>query len=101
VRIVLTLTRAFRGYPICRGPLDQSGSGSGRAPTWARAMLQLTVRELQYFLQHIVIDKIIVSKKQVLVISLHFSVAIAQNTTGVTTTTTMAPPAEMTPKRPT
>ncbi len=77
-------------YPICRGPLDQSGSGSGRAPTQARATLQLAVPELQYFLQHIVIDKIIVSKKLVLVISLHFSVTIAQNTTGTTTTTTIA-----------
>jgi hypothetical protein len=53
-------------------------------------MLQLAVRELQNVLQHIVIDKIIVSKKPVLVISLHFSVAIAQNTTGITTATTMA-----------
>jgi hypothetical protein len=59
-----------------------SNSGSGHAA--------LAVPELQYVLQHIVIDKIIVSKKLVLVISLHFSVAIAQSTTGTTTTTTMA-----------
>jgi hypothetical protein len=76
---------------MCRGPLDQSGLGSGHAPTWARATLQLAVRELQYVLQHTVIDKIILSKKLVLVILLHFSVAIAQNTTGITTATTMAP----------
>jgi hypothetical protein len=63
VRIVLTMTRAFRRYPICRGPLDQRGSGSRHASTWARATLQLAVGELQYVLQHIVIDKIIVSKK--------------------------------------
>jgi hypothetical protein len=72
VRIVLTMTRAFRRYPLCRGPLDQSGLGSGHAPTQARATLQLAVGELQYVLQHIVIDKNIVSKKLVLVISLHF-----------------------------
>jgi hypothetical protein len=90
MRIILTMTRAFQGYPICWGPLDQSCSGSGRAPTWARATLQLAVRELQYVLQHIVIDKIIVSKKLVLVISFHFSVAIAQNTTGITTATIIA-----------
>jgi hypothetical protein len=53
-------------------------------------MLQVAVRELQYVLQHIIIDKIIDSKKLVLVISFHFSEAIAQNTTGVTTATTMA-----------
>jgi hypothetical protein len=84
------MTRAFLRYPICRGPLDQSGSGSGHDTTWALAMLQLGVRELQYVLQHIVINKIIVSKKLVLVFSLHFSVALlVQNTTGITTATTM------------
>jgi hypothetical protein len=41
-------------------------------------MLQLAVRELQYVLQHIVINKIIIMKKLVLVFSLHFSVALAQ-----------------------
>ncbi len=56
------MTRAFRRYPICWCPLDQSGLGSDRAPTRARAMLQLAVRELQYVLQHIVIEKTIVSK---------------------------------------
>ncbi len=59
-----------------------SNFGSGHAA--------IAVRELQYVLQHIVIDKIIVSKKLVLVFSLHFSVAMAQNTTGITTATTMA-----------
>jgi hypothetical protein len=94
------MTRAFRQYPICRGQLDQSGSGSSRVPTRARATLQLAVHELQYVLQHIVIDKIIVSKKLVLVISLHFSVALAQNTTGVTTATTMAAAARNGPQAP-
>ena len=84
------MTRAFRQYPICRGPLDRSGLGSGHDTTRARATLQLGVCEVQYVLQHIVINKIIVSKKLVLVFSLHFSVALVQNTTGVTTTTTMA-----------
>ena len=54
------MTRAFRRYPICHGPLDQSGSGSGHDTVRAWAMLQLAVRELQYVLQHIVISKIIV-----------------------------------------
>jgi hypothetical protein len=40
--VVLAMTRAFRRYPICRGPLDQSGLGSGRA----QAMLQLALYEL-------------------------------------------------------
>ncbi len=36
VRIVLTrMTRAFRRYPICRGPLDKSGSDSGHHTTQA------------------------------------------------------------------
>jgi hypothetical protein len=84
------MTRGFRKYPICRGPLDRSGSGSGHDTTGAWATLQLAVRELQYVLQNIVINKIIVSKKLVLVFSLHFSVALAQNTTGITIATTMA-----------
>jgi hypothetical protein len=90
VRIVLTMTRAFWQYPICRGPLDRSGSGYGHDTTGVRAKLQLVVRELQYVLQNIVINKIIVSKKLVLLFSLHVSVALVQKTTGVTTATTMA-----------
>ncbi len=46
------MTRAFRQYPICRGPLDQSGLGSGPDTTRAWATLQLAVRELQYVLQY-------------------------------------------------
>ncbi len=84
------MTRAFWWYPICRGPLNQSGLGSGQVTTWARAKLQLAVHELQYVLQCIVINKTIDSKKLILVFLLHFSVALAQNTTGVTTTTIMA-----------
>jgi hypothetical protein len=80
--------------------LDQSGSGSGHDTTPARALLQLAVRELQYVLQHIVINKIIPSKKLVLVFSLHFSVALAQNTTGITTATTMATAAKNGPLEP-
>ncbi len=90
VRIVLTMTRAFWQYLICGGPLDWSGLGSGHDTTWTWATLQLAVCKLQYVLQHIVINKIIVSKKLVLVFSLQFSVALAQNTTGVTSATTMA-----------
>jgi hypothetical protein len=84
------MTRAFQRYPICRGPLDRSGLGSGHDTTEARATLQLAVCELQYVLQNLVINKIIVSKKLVLVFSLHVSVALSQNITGVTTATTMA-----------
>ncbi len=80
------MTRAFRRYPICRGPLDQSGSGSG----WAQATLQLAIYELQYVLQYIVINKFFANKQLILMILLLFSVAIAQNTTGVTTATTIA-----------
>ncbi len=99
-RIVLTMTRAFRRYPICRGPFNQSGSGSGRAPTWVRAMLQLAVRELQYVLQHTVIDKIIVSKKLVLVISLHFSVALDKTQLASQPPQPWPPLAEIAPKCP-
>ncbi len=88
--IILTMTRAFRRYTICRGPLDQCGSGSGHATTWARSTLQLAIYELQYVLQHILINKIIAYKQLILVFLLHFSVALAQNTTDVTTATTMA-----------
>jgi hypothetical protein len=84
------MTRAFWRYPICRGPLDQSGSGSGHATTQPRTTLQLVIYELQYVLQHIVISNIIAYKQLILVFLLHFSVALAQNTTGVTTATTMA-----------
>jgi hypothetical protein len=88
--IILAMTRAFRQYPICRGPLDQSGLGSGHTTTWARATLQLAINELQYVLQYIVINKPFGNHQLILVFLFLFSVALAQNTTGVTTTTTMA-----------
>ncbi len=84
------MTRAFRRYPICRGPLDHSGSGSGHATTWARATLLLATYELQYVLQYIVINKLFGNHQRILVFLFLFSVALAQNTTGVTTATTMA-----------
>jgi hypothetical protein len=84
------MTRAFRRYPICQGPLDQSGSGSGHATTWARAMLQLAIYELQYVLQYIVKNKLFANKQLILVFLFLFLVALAQNTTRVTTATTMA-----------
>jgi hypothetical protein len=83
------MTRAFWGYLICWGPLDQSCLGSCHSTTQARAMLQLALRVLQYVLQYMV-KKIISYKQLILVFLLHFSVALAQNTTGVTTITTMA-----------
>ncbi len=84
------MTRAFRRYPICRGPLDHSGSGSGHATTRAWATLLLEIYELQYVLQHIVINKLFGNHQLILVFLFLFSVALAQNTTGVTTATTMA-----------
>ncbi len=72
VRIVLTMTRAFRWYPICRSQLDQSGPDSNQAITWAWATLQLVIRELQYVLQYIVIEKIIAYKQLILVFLLYF-----------------------------
>ncbi len=84
------MTRAFWRYPICRGPLDHSGSGSGHATTWARATLLLAIYELQYVLQYIVIHKLFGNHQLILVFLFLFSVAVAQNTTGITTATTMA-----------
>jgi hypothetical protein len=84
------MTRAFRRYPICRGPLDHSGSGSGHATTRSRAMLLLALYELQYVLQYIVINKVFGNHQLILVFLFLFSVALAQNTTGITTATTMA-----------
>jgi hypothetical protein len=84
------MTRAFQRYLICQGPLDQSGLGSGHHTTWAWFTLQLAIRELEYVLQYIVIHTKIDYKQQVLVFLLKVSVALLQNTTGVTTATTMA-----------
>ncbi len=84
------MTRAFRRYPICWGPLDHSGLGSGHATTWAWTTLLLAIYELQYVLQYIVINKLFGNHQLILVFLFLFSVALAQNTTGVTTTTTMA-----------
>jgi hypothetical protein len=111
--MILAMTRAFWQYPICRGPLDHSGSGSGHATTRARATLLLAIYELQYVLQYIDINKhfgnhqaiyelqyvlqyIVINKRfgnhqLILVFLFLFSVALAQNTNGVTTATTMAP----------
>jgi hypothetical protein len=88
--VVLVMTRAFRQYPICRCPFDQSGLGSSHATTWARATLQLGIYELQYVLQYMVINEIFANKQLILVFLFLFSVALAQNTTGITTATTMA-----------
>ncbi len=46
--------------------------------------------ELQYVLQYIVINKLFSNHQLILVFLFLFSVALAQNTTGVTTATTMA-----------
>jgi hypothetical protein len=84
------MTRAFWRYPICWGPLDHSGSGSDHATTQARATLLLAIYELQYILQYIVINNFFGNHQLILVFLFLFSVALAQNTTGVTTATTMA-----------
>ncbi len=54
------------------------------------ATLQLAMYELHYVSQYIVINKPFCNKQLILVFSFLFSVALAQNTTGVTTATTMA-----------
>jgi hypothetical protein len=91
------MTRASRRYPICRGPLDHSGSGSGHATTRARAMLLLAIYELQHVLQYIVISKLFGNHPLILVFLFLFSVALAQNTTGVTPPQPWPPPAEVAP----
>jgi hypothetical protein len=53
-------------------------------------MLLLAMYELQYVLQYIVINKLFGNHQLILVFLFLFSVALAQNTTGVPTTTTMA-----------
>ena len=84
------MTRAFRRYPLCQGQLDHSGLGSCHATTRARATLLLAIYELKYVLQYIVINKLFGNHQLILVFLFLFSVALAQNTTGVTTATTMA-----------
>ncbi len=66
--IILAMTRAFWQYPICRGPLDHSGSGSGHATTPARATLLLAMYELKYVLQCIVINKLFGNHRLILVL---------------------------------
>jgi hypothetical protein len=53
-------------------------------------MLLLGIYELQYVLQYIVINKLFGNHQLILVFLFLFSVALAQNTTGNTTATTMA-----------
>ncbi len=65
--IILAMTRAFPRYPICRGPLEHSGSGSSHATTWAQATLLLAIYELQYVLQYIVINKLFGNHQLILV----------------------------------
>jgi hypothetical protein len=56
--------------------------------------------ESQYVLCYIVLNEIIANKQLILVFTLHFSVALAQNTTGITTTTTMAAASRNGPQAP-
>ncbi len=67
------MTRASRRYPICRGPLDQSGLGSSHTTTWARAMLQLAIYEIENVLQYIVINKLFGNHQLFLVFFSFFS----------------------------
>jgi hypothetical protein len=52
--------------------------------------LLLAIYELHYVLQYIVINKLFGNHQLILVFLFLFSVALAQNTTGITTATTMA-----------
>ncbi len=54
------------------GSMDQSGSGSSHATTWARVTLKLTIYELQYVLQDSIINKIISNKQLILVFLMFF-----------------------------
>ena len=56
----------------------------------SRATLQLGIYELQYVLQYIIINNLFGNHQLILVFLFLFSVALAQNTTGGTTATTMA-----------
>jgi hypothetical protein len=88
VRIVLTMIWAFRRYPICRGLLDKSGSGSGHDTTRAGPRTISDIWITICFTIN-VINKLFGNKQLILVLLFCFSVALAQNT-GVTTATTMA-----------
>ncbi len=83
--------KSFTAIPNMPGgvPLDKSGLGSSYATTRAQTTLQLALRELQC-VQCIVINKNIAHKQLILVFLLHFSVSLEQNTTSITTATTMA-----------
>jgi hypothetical protein len=56
---------------------------------WGSTTLQLAIYELQHVLQYIVMNKLFGDKQLILVFLYLFSVALAQNITGVTTATTM------------
>ncbi len=83
------MTWAFRRYPIRRGPLDKSGSGSGHATTQARPRTISDVWITICFTINVT-NKLFGNKQQILVFLFCFLVALAQNTTGITTATTMA-----------
>ncbi len=59
-------------------------------PNSGSATLKLVIYELQYVSQYIVIKKLFGNKQLILVFLFLFSVALGQNTTGITTATTMA-----------
>jgi hypothetical protein len=80
--------------------LDKSGLGSGHTKIQAPATLQIVLHELKYVLQYIVINEILDYKKLTLVFLLHFSVALSQNSTGITTATTMAAASKNSPLAP-
>jgi hypothetical protein len=61
------------------------------------AKLQLALHELHYVLQYIVANNNISYKQLILLFLLHFSVALANSTTSITTTTTMAASADTAP----
>ena len=84
------MTRGFWGYPIFWGPWTKVVRVSSHATIQAWATLQLVIYKLQCGIQHIIINKIISNNQQILVFLLRFSVALAQNTTGITTATAMA-----------
>ncbi len=82
--------KRFWVIPNMLGSIGPQWFGLRPCHNLGSATLLLAIYELQYVLQYIVINKLFSNHKLILVFLFLFSVALAQNTTGVTTATTMA-----------
>ncbi len=81
---------SFPAMPNMPGSIGPQWFGLRPCHNSGSATLLLAIHELQYVLQYIVINKLFVNHQLILVFLFLFSVALAQNTTSVTTATTMA-----------